>query len=61
MFPLQFKNYFWFELTKPQEDEQLEGLSPEFSMSLTSADWNKMDKKTKASLSKLLKEYMNKN
>ncbi|WP_159522741.1 maltose alpha-D-glucosyltransferase [Sunxiuqinia indica] len=60
MFPLQFKNYFWFELTKPQEDEQLEGLSPEFSMSLTSADWNKMDKKTKTSLSKLLKEYMNK-
>ncbi|MFW5832206.1 MAG: maltose alpha-D-glucosyltransferase, partial [Prolixibacteraceae bacterium] len=32
IFPLQFKNYFWFELHKEKEDEIIEPLSPDYQL-----------------------------
>jgi maltose alpha-D-glucosyltransferase/alpha-amylase len=36
IFPLQFKNYFWFELRKQEEDEVIEALSPDNHLTLSS-------------------------
>ncbi|MFW5645372.1 MAG: putative maltokinase, partial [Bacteroidota bacterium] len=61
VFPLQFKNYFWFELTTPKEDEVIEPLSLEYQLKLTNKQWNNMHEVTRKSLKELLHEYVLKN
>src|SRR6056297_531538 len=61
MFPLQFKNYFWFELRKPEEGETAEALLLDYELSLTTRQWNSMSETTQKSLRLLLKEYIQKN
>ena len=60
-FPLQFKNYFWFELRQPDESEQ-QGAEPiEYELALTSRQWNSMGDVTQKSIRALLHEYIQKN
>ncbi|HKJ42603.1 MAG TPA: maltose alpha-D-glucosyltransferase, partial [Sunxiuqinia sp.] len=59
IFPLQHKNYFWFELKKPHEDEEFGGLSPETGIELSSKEWNTMNDNVQKVLSKLLVAYVN--
>ncbi|MFW5756023.1 MAG: maltose alpha-D-glucosyltransferase [Tangfeifania sp.] len=61
VFPLQFKNYFWFELRKQEEDEIIEALSPDHQLVLTSREWNQMQSSTQNSLEKLMRSYVRKN
>ena len=61
IFPLQFKNYFWFELRKQEETEVIETLSPESGLKVTSKEWNQMKKPTGNLLEKLLLNYIQKN
>jgi maltose alpha-D-glucosyltransferase/alpha-amylase len=61
LFPMQFKNYFWFELRKQEEDEVIDTLSPDHQLVLTSKEWNKMQGATKNSLEKLMRSYVHKN
>jgi maltose alpha-D-glucosyltransferase / alpha-amylase len=60
-FSLQFKNYFWFELQKQEEDEAIESLSPHHQLVLTSKEWNQMQDSTISSLEKLMQSYVQKN
>ncbi|MEX0983298.1 MAG: maltose alpha-D-glucosyltransferase [Bacteroidales bacterium] len=60
-FPLQFKNYFWFELRKPHEDEIVEPLSVDYQLKLTNKQWNQLYEPTKKALKNLLFEYIQKN
>lgn len=57
IFPLQFKNYFWFELIKPSAKEEKDFISLDYKISLTANQWNKMSEATLALLKKLLMEY----
>jgi len=60
IFPLQFKNYFWFELIK-KEEEELTGVEPTDSKLILSAkDWNQLRVATKNELQNLLMNYMHK-
>jgi maltose alpha-D-glucosyltransferase / alpha-amylase len=61
IFPLQFKNYFWFELRKQEETEVIETLSPESGLKVTSKEWNQMKKPTGNLLENLLLNYIQKN
>ncbi|SHJ36706.1 maltose alpha-D-glucosyltransferase/ alpha-amylase [Tangfeifania diversioriginum] len=61
IFPMQFKNYFWFELRKQEEDEVIETLSPDHQLVLSSKEWNKMQGTTRNSLEKLMRSYVRKN
>ena len=60
-FPLQFKNYFWFELRKPQEEELREAISLDYQLELSARQWNQMYETTRRSLKGLLLEYIYKN
>ncbi|MGM0464598.1 MAG: maltose alpha-D-glucosyltransferase, partial [Bacteroidota bacterium] len=60
-FPLQFKNYFWFELRKAHEDELTEALSLDYRLELSGRQWNNMFETTKRLLKGLLLEYIYKN
>ncbi len=60
IFPLQFKNYFWFELKKQEVEEQDEPLSPETQMEVSAKDWNQMKEPTQNMLEKLLFGYVKK-
>lgn len=60
IFPLQFKNYFWFELIK-KEEEELTGVEPTDSkLILSSKDWNQLRVATKTEMQNLLMNYMHK-
>lgn len=59
-FPLSFKNYFWFELRKPEKDEIPGAMEIEYDLALNNSDWNRMTKKVVNSLNKLLLKYINK-
>jgi maltose alpha-D-glucosyltransferase/alpha-amylase len=61
IFPMQFKNYFWFELRKQEEDEVVESLSPDHQLILSSKEWNRMQGVTRNSLEKLMRSYVRKN
>ena len=61
MFPLQFKNYFWFELRKPQEDEIIEAMSLDYRLDISSRKWSTMPPDTVDSLTSLMSEYIRKN
>jgi maltose alpha-D-glucosyltransferase/alpha-amylase len=61
VFPMQFKNYFWFELRKPHADEAKEIVSLDFRLSMTARQWNAMSENTQKSLKLLLLEYIRKN
>ncbi len=60
IFQLQFKNYFWFELTKPREEERIDTLSTENQFIISSREWNLMMESTRISLTNLLSKYINK-
>ncbi len=60
IFPLQFKNYFWFELKKKEEEEFADSLSSDPRLILTSGKWNEMQPETKAKLRKLFLNYVRK-
>jgi maltose alpha-D-glucosyltransferase / alpha-amylase len=61
VFPLQFKDYFWFELVKPEQNhlDENEGLNQ--TISFTRSDWNKMSVKTDAGFNKILLRYIRRN
>jgi maltose alpha-D-glucosyltransferase/alpha-amylase len=61
IFPLQFKNYFWFELRQPEDGEASGALSLEYELSLTTRQWNSMTETTQKSIRMLLMEYIQKN
>ncbi len=61
MFPMQFKNYFWFELRKPREDEQREAVTLDYRFGFTVRQWNQMSETVRDSLKQLLIEYVQKN
>jgi maltose alpha-D-glucosyltransferase / alpha-amylase len=50
VFPLQFKNYFWFELKEQVEEERPDYLSPDSRLELTSKEWNQMNVSTQNAL-----------
>ncbi len=58
IFPLQFKNYFWFELQKQPEEDTMNELSPDLRLNVTRSDWNKMKESTILSLEKVLLDYV---
>lgn len=58
MFPLQFKNYFWFELSKQKEDEFSKSISPDSQLTLSAKEWNLMRVSTRTELQKLLLNYI---
>lgn len=60
IFPLQFKNYFWFELSKQEVSEQNEYLSPDSRFVLSSKDWNQLNAATRNVLRDLLSGYIQK-
>ena len=59
-FPVQFKNYFWFELQKPLTKEEKEYTELSYKFDITAALWNRMNESTLGSLKKLLLEYAQK-
>jgi maltose alpha-D-glucosyltransferase/alpha-amylase len=59
-FPLQFKNYFWFELKKTEELEE-ESAMIDYQLSLSTKQWNQMTESTVRSVKSLLQEYIQKN
>ncbi len=61
MFPMQFKNYFWFELRKPREDEQSGSVSQDYQFVLTERQWNQMGEPVIDSLRRILIKYVQKN
>ncbi|MFW5657231.1 MAG: maltose alpha-D-glucosyltransferase [Bacteroidota bacterium] len=59
-FPMQAKNFFWFELHQPVEDEVIKPLELDYEIQLTTREWNSMKEPTRKSLGILLQEYVNK-
>ncbi len=59
-FPLQFKNYFWFELHQPRADDMDEPLALDYQLTVTSASWHRMNESLLKSVHKLLNEYIQK-
>lgn len=59
-FPLQFKNYFWFELRKPEEEEESEFTS-DYQLELSKRQWNQMGEASMKSVKNLLLPYIQKN
>ena len=60
MFPLQFKNYFWFELRPTDEDQKPGTLELEQQLSFTARQWNQMNEPVRESLQRLLTKYIGK-
>lgn len=54
VFPLQFKNYFWFELKKQEEGEGPDYMSPDSRLTLTSKEWNQMNVSTTNALTDIM-------
>ena len=61
VFPLQFKNYFWFELKKQVEEERPDYLSPDTRLELTAKEWNQMNVTTMNALKDIMFGYVQKN
>ncbi len=60
VFPLQFKNYFWFELKEQVEEERLDYLSPDTRLELTAKDWNQMSAPAVNALKDIMFGYVQK-
>ncbi len=60
IFPLQFKNYFWFELKKQEEEERPNYLSPDSRLTLTSKEWNQMSVSAQNALKEIMFGYVQK-
>ena len=60
-FPLQFKNYFWFELRKEEAEKAIEPLSPDYQLKLQAKEWNQIKASTRNEIEKLLSTYIQKN
>lgn len=61
VFPLQYKNYFWFELKKQEETEENKPIELDYNLEVTRSKWNRMTETLKQDLQTLLQEYMRKN
>ncbi len=57
-FPLQFKNYFWFDLTKKEEEEFADSLSSAPQLEISAHAWDQMSMPTRTMLKDLLSDYM---
>ncbi|MFW5753513.1 MAG: maltose alpha-D-glucosyltransferase [Marinilabiliaceae bacterium] len=55
-FPMQFKNYFWFELSKA-ETEYPEAYSEGPELVMKSNEWNQLNDKVENALNRVLKDY----
>ncbi len=60
VFPLQFKNYFWFELKEQVEEERHDYLSPDTRLELTAREWNQMNVSTRNALKDIMFGYVQK-
>jgi maltose alpha-D-glucosyltransferase/alpha-amylase len=60
-FPLQFKNYFWFELKKQKEEELDDVVSADSQLTISAAAWNQMKVSTKNELKTILLNYVHRN
>ncbi|MCG6188883.1 maltose alpha-D-glucosyltransferase [Maribellus maritimus] len=58
IFPLQLKNYFWFELSKKEVEEFAESLSTNPQLEISGTAWNQMKMTTKTELQKLFSNYL---
>jgi maltose alpha-D-glucosyltransferase/alpha-amylase len=56
-FPMQFKNYFWFELRKPKS-EKGDATLESSRISLTSRGWNQMNVSVSDAITDALKNYI---
>ncbi len=61
VFPLQFKDYFWFELVKPEHNHSSEWDGQNQNISFTVSDWNKMTIAADKDFNKILLNYVRKN
>ena len=59
-FPLQFKDYFWFELKKTDEQKKLEIDGLNFTVSLKKNDWNRLTPETMKKIEDILLNYISK-
>ncbi|HYW97086.1 MAG TPA: putative maltokinase [Bacteroidales bacterium] len=59
-FPLQFKDYFWFELKKPDEQKQLEEDGLKLNISLKTGEWNRLTASTMKRIGDILLNYISK-
>ena len=57
-FPLQLKNYFWFELIKKEEEEFTEFVPTDTMVEISGSEWDKMQVATKTQLQDLFSQYM---
>ena len=58
IFPMQLKNYFWFELVK-KEEEKLSDFNPVGSrVKITTTGWNRMQTPVKNQLQNLFSDYL---
>ena len=61
LFPMQFKNYYWFELKKVEVEETYSPAAGDSILQLRSSDWNRMNENTISELKGFLKDYMHEN
>ena len=60
IFPLQFKNYFWFELQKQEKEQMSDFLSGDERLTLSTDAWNQMSSQTMNTLNSLMMSYISK-
>ncbi len=53
-FSLQFKNYFWFELRKPEYEESFDDTYQQQPLIISASEWNKMGSKLQNSIKQKL-------
>ncbi|MFC0875696.1 maltose alpha-D-glucosyltransferase [Saccharicrinis sp. FJH2] len=61
VFPLQYKNYFWFELKKQKAENEIKPVELDYKLEVTIRKWNRMSEALKSDLQGLILEYMQKN
>ena len=61
IFPLQYKNYFWFELKKQEANDEYTPVELDYQLEVTVNKWNRMSEALKTDLQGLILEYMQKN
>ncbi|MFB6317839.1 maltose alpha-D-glucosyltransferase [Saccharicrinis sp. FJH54] len=61
VFPLQYKNYFWFQLKKQETENDNKPVELDYKLDVTTRKWNRMSDALRTDLQGLLLEYMQKN
>ena len=59
-FPLQFKDYFWFELKKPDEEKMKEIDGMNLKVSMKTSEWNRLTTEARKKIDNILLNYINK-